>query len=83
MEFTYGGDGTVSRPDPQAASDAEWTDFVYFRDNPRGPHVELWQHTSGCRRWIKVRRDTLSHEILATGPADKPLKSKLGEGEAE
>ncbi len=75
MEFTYGGDGTLTRPaDPEAASDAEWTDYVYFRDNPRGPHEELWQHASGCRRWIKVRRNTLTHEILATGPADRPLE---------
>ncbi len=27
-----------------AASDEEWYDYVYLRDNPRGPHRELWQH---------------------------------------
>jgi len=33
-EFVYGGDANVKRPDP-AAPDAEWTDYIYFRDNPK------------------------------------------------
>ena len=42
-----------------------------LRDNPRGPHDELWHHSSGCRRVIKVRRDVVTHEIIATGvPSD-------------
>src|SRR5712692_5722874 len=39
VEFTYGGDATRARPDPAAASDAAWVDYVYLRDNPRGPHL--------------------------------------------
>ncbi len=42
-----------------------WVDYVYLRDNPRGPHDELWLHSAGCRRWFKVRRDTRTHDILA------------------
>ncbi len=65
-EFGYGGDANLHRPpDPDACTDAQWADHLYVRDNPRGPHDELWQHTAGCRRWIAVRRDTLTHEILA------------------
>jgi sarcosine oxidase delta subunit len=30
-------------------------------------HEELWQHSSGCRRWIEVRRDTYTHDVVATG----------------
>ncbi|HLI14002.1 MAG TPA: sarcosine oxidase subunit delta [Alphaproteobacteria bacterium] len=70
-EFTYGGDGTLARPAADAPLEA-WNDYVYQRDNPRGPHVELWQHTASCRRWIRVRRDTLTHEITATAPARAP-----------
>ncbi|OGA53002.1 MAG: sarcosine oxidase subunit delta [Betaproteobacteria bacterium RIFCSPLOWO2_12_FULL_62_58] len=74
-EFTYGGDGDMARPsDPQAASDAQWASYVYIRDNPRGPHDELWQHSAGCRRWIRVRRDTLTHEVLLTAPAGRPVQ---------
>jgi len=63
-EFSYGGDATQDRPaDPNAVSDREWTDWIYLRDNPRGPHVEYWQHSAGCRRWLKVQRDTYTYEI--------------------
>ena len=69
-EFIYGGDGTVRRPtDPHAVSDEAWVDYIYFRDNPRGPHVELWHHSAGCRRWIELERDSLTHNILATRDA--------------
>lgn len=51
--------------DPAGVSDPEWADYVYLRDNPRGLHDEVWQHTAGCRRWIAVRRDTLTHEVIA------------------
>jgi heterotetrameric sarcosine oxidase delta subunit len=74
IEFTYGGDATVARPaDPDAMDKREWLDFVYLRDNPRGPHVEWWHHSAGCRRWLKVRRDTLTHEISATGTPGSDL----------
>jgi heterotetrameric sarcosine oxidase delta subunit len=67
-EFTYGGDANVRRPaEPDALSDEQWAGYVYLRDNPRGEHDELWQHASGCRRWITVKRDTATHEVIATG----------------
>ena len=62
-EFTYGGDASLRRPAPDASKD-DWFAYVYLRDNPKGPHVELWQHSAGCRSWIKVRRDTRTHDIL-------------------
>ena len=58
-EFSYGGDATVVRPvDPEALDDEAWTSFLFLRDNPRGPHDELWLHAGGCRQWLLVRRDT-------------------------
>ncbi len=72
IEFSYGGDANAKRPsDPEAATLEAWLDYVYLRDNPRGPHWELWQHTAGCRAWIRVQRDTLTHEILAAEPAGR------------
>jgi heterotetrameric sarcosine oxidase delta subunit len=73
VEFTYGGDATVKRPDPAKVSDGEWADYIYLRDNPKGPHLELWHHHAGCRTWVKVARDTLTHEIFGTAPAGVPL----------
>ena len=63
-EFTYGEDGNVVRPDPEKDNEQAWTDYVYQRTNPRGPHNELWHHTAGCRQWLRVVRDTMSHAIL-------------------
>jgi heterotetrameric sarcosine oxidase delta subunit len=61
-EFSYGGDATVKRP-ADGASVETWFEYVYLRDNPRGPHKELWQHVQGCRAWLEVTRDTLTHAI--------------------
>ncbi len=69
-EFSYLGDATLKRP-RTAGGEAtrEWHDYVYLRDNVRGPHYEYWHHAGGCRIWLVVHRDTLSHEIFEVLPA--------------
>ncbi len=65
-EFSFGGPAGIHRPGPpEAVSDARWADYLYFRDNPRGPHAESWRHTYGCGEWVDVVRDTLTHDWLA------------------
>jgi len=72
-EFLYHGDATVVRPkDGGAAPTQEWTDYVYFRENPNGPHKELWYHAAGCHAWLVVTRDLRSHEILDMEAARRP-----------
>jgi sarcosine oxidase subunit delta len=74
IEFTYGGDATnAPPPEPEAASDADWHEHLYLRDNHAGPHAEFWHHSHGCRMWIQVLRDTVTHEILATAAPGEPL----------
>jgi sarcosine oxidase subunit delta len=64
-EFVYHGAANFTRPDPDTTdAQARFFDDVYLRDNPAGPHQELWYHASGCRSWLRVRRDTRTHEIL-------------------
>jgi methylglutamate dehydrogenase subunit B len=65
-EFVYLGDARlIERPDPDAPDAAErFHDYLYLRDNPAGPHRELWYHEQGDRSWLVVTRDTLTHEIL-------------------
>jgi methylglutamate dehydrogenase subunit B len=64
-EFSYLGDATGERPDPQAPDAlARFTEYVYVRDNPAGPHAEFWYHGAGCQAWLVVTRDTRTHEIL-------------------
>ena len=74
VEFTHGGDATKVYPkDPNATTSEEWHDFIYLRENPCGEQVEYWHHVAGCRQWLKVRRDTTTHDILTTAPADGDL----------
>ena len=63
-EFTIKG-AALPRPAPDAGEQA-WMDYVYLRDNPHGRYEEFWHHTSGCRRWLVVTRDTATHEIEAS-----------------
>jgi len=72
-EFMYQGDATVSRPKFSAKQDA-FFDYVYTRDNPKGWHTEWWHHVGGCRQWVKVVRNTMTHEIFTTGTPDSKLK---------
>ena len=63
-EFTFGGEATVERPaDPEAATDDEWGNYLFYRDNVKGTHRERWLHSFGCRQWFLVDRDTVTHEI--------------------
>jgi len=71
-EFTYGGDATAKQPALDAPTE-EWFAYVYLRDNPKGLHDELWLHSAGCRTWFKVRRDTRTHDILASARMDQSL----------
>jgi len=69
-EFLYHGDATVTRPrDGGAVLTEEWTEYVYFRDNPNGVHRELWYHAAGCHAWLVVTRDLRSHEIFTVEAA--------------
>ena len=71
-EFAYGGDATIKRPNlNQEISNTEWDNFVYYRENFKGNHNELWHHVSGCRQWFKVSRNTFTHEILETSKIEK------------
>jgi heterotetrameric sarcosine oxidase delta subunit len=68
VEFSFRGDASACRPTPEAGPDAFY-DYVYTRTNPRGWTLEWWQHASGCRAWLQVRRHTVTHEIGAVTPA--------------
>jgi len=65
-EFAYLGDANARRPDPNAPdAQSQFFAAVYLRDNPAGVHHALWYHASGCRSWLRVTRDTRTHEIFA------------------
>ena len=63
-EFRFGGEAHVERPGLEV-SDAEWADYLFNRENPKGLHYERWCHVYGCSQWFNVVRDTVTHEIHA------------------
>jgi sarcosine oxidase subunit delta len=67
VEFRCGGESQAQRPmAPDQLDDAEWANYLFYRDNTRGIHQERWVHTYGCRMWFHVVRDTLTHEIIGS-----------------
>jgi len=76
-EFQFGGEAHISRPrDPERASDAEWADYLFYRQNPKGLHFERWVHSFGCRQWFNVARDTVTHEISGVYLMGEPAESQ-------
>ncbi|HET9094985.1 MAG TPA: sarcosine oxidase subunit delta [Solirubrobacteraceae bacterium] len=77
-EFHYGGQAHVPYPPaPAALTDAEWAQYLFFRDNTKGPFAERWVHSAGCRRWFSAVRDTATNAILrveAPGPDPEPAR---------
>jgi len=72
IEFRYGGQAGLTYPAaPEELSDDEWADYLFMRDNPKGPFRERWFHTAGCRRWFNAVRDTATHRFVATYRLDE------------
>ena len=66
-EFTYSG---MIKPRPAAEPEpAEWRRYLYEQDNIAGWSVERWFHVSGCRRYLDVRRHSVTNEIAAVTEA--------------
>jgi sarcosine oxidase subunit delta len=61
-EFSYFADASLTRPDADADA---FVEYVYFRSNLAGAHRELWYHASACRQFLRVERDTRTHDILS------------------
>ncbi|HUN27958.1 MAG TPA: sarcosine oxidase subunit delta [Steroidobacteraceae bacterium] len=67
IEFVHGGQAHLARPArPAEASDSQWADYLYLRDNLQGVHAERWRHTHGCGRYFNALRDTTSDRFIAT-----------------
>ena len=64
-EFSCGGEAHIARPLAEnKISDADFADYLFMRDNPKGLFLERWQHSAGCRRWFNMARDTVSHDVV-------------------
>lgn len=74
-EFACAGEVKVM-PDPARASDAEWGDYVFLRENAAGVVREWWCHTPTAF-WFIAERNTLTDEILRTYPASELFKDRV------
>ncbi len=66
QEFRYGGEYNPRPAKPMDASDAEWADYVYLRDNKHGTQREWWYHRAGCQAWFLADRSTATNTIHST-----------------
>lgn len=65
LEFSYGGEAHLVRPEPtDHATAKEWAEYLFMRTNPKGFHKERWQHTGGCRAWFNAIRDTRTNRLI-------------------
>ncbi|MFP3580213.1 sarcosine oxidase subunit delta [Arthrobacter sp. fls2-241-R2A-200] len=91
-EFHYGGQAHIAYPEnPNDLSDREWAEYLFYRENTKGTFAERWVHSTGCRQWFNMLRDTVSydiHAIYAMGqprpdyPADQASAPGLAPGAA-
>jgi heterotetrameric sarcosine oxidase delta subunit len=69
QEFTVLGEvPSAPRPSGMDADRTAMFAHVYDRKNVAGVHEEYWYHGAGCHAWLSVRRNTLTHEVLAATP---------------
>jgi sarcosine oxidase subunit delta len=87
-EFSYAGEAHIKRPEkPEAASDAEWAEFVFMRTNTKGVFAERWRHSAGCGKFFNALRNTATDRFLAVYRigepkpeiTDQPLRTPAGE----
>ena len=83
--FKVGGGSHASDPagfveQRAKASDEEWANYLFYRDNVRGVHRERWLHSFGCRQWFLVERDTVTHDILGSCRFDESRGAGAGPG---
>ena len=78
-EFSCGGEAHIARPSANnKITDLDFCEYLFMRENPKGVFLERWCHTSGCRRWFNIARDTVSHEIYEIYLMGKTPKTAKG-----
>ena len=91
-EFACGGEAHIARPLAEnSINDAEFAEYLFLRDNPKGLFLERWRHTAGCALPRKAealetytaswRRDTTA-EKAAQKPSQHNAAAKKTGGTA-
>ena len=64
-ELQAGGEAHLKRYGP-GSSDEEFEGYLFYRENPKGVHLERWRHSYGCGKWFHAARDTATMEVFGT-----------------
>ncbi|MDR6988209.1 sarcosine oxidase subunit delta [Paenarthrobacter nitroguajacolicus] len=85
-EFHYGGQAHIAYPEnPNDLTDREWAEYLFYRENTKGTFAERWVHSTGCRQWFNMLRDTVSydiHSIYAMGQPRPDLQASAASAAA-
>ncbi len=80
-EFTCHGEAHITRPEkPKDESEKSWGEYLFYRKNPKGDHLERWVHNHGCKKWFNVKRNTISDIIEATYKPFEKLRNGKSNG---
>ena len=83
IEFAYGGQAHVARPQqPSQLDDQAWAEFLYMRTNTKGVYAERWRHSRGCGRFFNALRDTTTDHFLAFYKTGEPRPAVPAQGSA-
>lgn len=64
-DLAPGGAAHLTRFGP-GSDDADFEDYLFLRENPRGVHFERWRHAHGCGKWFLAARSTETLEVFGT-----------------
>ncbi|MFW0774243.1 sarcosine oxidase subunit delta [Paenarthrobacter nitroguajacolicus] len=80
-EFHYGGQAHIAYPEnPNELTDREWAEYLFYRENTKGTFAERWVHSTGCRQWFNMLRDTVSYDIHSIYAMGQPRPDIPGAG---
>lgn len=64
-EFSVLGSARLLDRPAGSAGLAAFHNYVNIRDNVAGLVRELWHHEMGCRSWLVVTRNNVTHAVIA------------------
>ena len=74
-EFVHGGE-VRDMPNPNACSDKEWADYVFYSDNKAGVVTEWWLHAASGY-WFIAERHTVTDDIIRTYDASELFNQRV------
>jgi sarcosine oxidase, subunit delta len=73
LEFRNGDEAHILRPkNITEISDEAFENYFFLRDNPKGLVFERWRHISGCGKFFRAVRHTVTDKFVMTYRQDEP-----------